>query len=481
VTTSHEPNKYGPRKQNTASRIARPSKPSPTVISGGEVPGSDAPFVERRVTFSTDYSAFLNHELPSRTPDSTGMRLGEFFCCGGGIGLGFRSAGYELVFANDRDPQAAATYEKNLGHSPVVRDVREVTSSEVPEVDVLTGGFPCVTFSTAGKRMGVVDDLNGKLYLELCRLIGEVRPKYFVAENVKGILSANGGAAVKLVLAAFLRLGYRTRYELVNMAEHGVPQTRQRVIFVGVRLDEWRGEFRFPEKTHRLRDDKRASRWLPEALSLLKAIGDLPSPSGEVTGIVSKAGDHELKKKVFRNGSRRAGTVTASNTDQSIAVKRVGETLVGNMHGDSAMHVDRKVSGFHNSQPRRADEPAHSQPSMLPNALIVRNQNVTGHESNDVPAYPGYSMASRVAPRGLPSPSQVSGTGGGGALGNAPLIDGLRRMTVRECARVQSFPDWYEFQGTQADGYRQVGNAVPPLYAKRLALSLIEYDRRPKI
>ena len=154
------------------------------------------------------------------------------------------------------------------------------------EVDVLTGGFPCVTFSMAGRRMGVEDTVHGKLYLELCRVISEVRPRYFVAENVQGILSANGGAAVKLVLAAFLRLGYRTSYELVNMAEHGVPQTRMRVIFVGVRLDQWRGSFLFPKKTHRLRDDRKAPKHLRPAVTLREAIGDLPEPGESVVAVM---------------------------------------------------------------------------------------------------------------------------------------------------------------------------------------------------
>src|ERR1019366_8823974 len=127
---------------------------------------------------------------------------------------------------------------------------------------------------------------HGKLYLELCRVIGAIRPRYFVAENVRGILSANGGAAVKLVQAAFLRLGYRASYELVNMAEHGVPQTRERVIFVGVRLDQWRGSFVFPKKTHRLRDDKHADKWLPLARSLRDAIGDLFPPSERLRGMM---------------------------------------------------------------------------------------------------------------------------------------------------------------------------------------------------
>lgn len=388
---NHEANPYGPRKFATANRFARGSEPSPSVISGGMVPGNDSPLVSVARKGSDAYARMLDRELPREAPAKVGWSLASFFCGAGGIDLGFRSAGFDLAFASDYYDKAAETFARNLGHRPVLRDVREVPSSEVPKVDVLTGGFPCVTFSTAGKRMGVVDDLNGKLYLELCRLIGEVRPRYFVAENVKGMLNANNGNAIKLVLAAFLRLGYRVGYELVNMAEHGVPQTRMRVIFVGVRVDEWRGTFLFPKRTRRMRADRRAPKWLPLACSLNEAIGDLPAP---------------------------------------------GEELRGMMHGDAA--AKRTGDGpnfFNSSQPRSGQDPSHSQ-TTAPNVVIV-----------------------------------ASGESGGG----------FRRMTVRESARIQSFPDWYEFCGSQADGYRQVGNAVPPLYAKRLALAILDYDKRKKL
>lgn len=449
-------------------------KPAPTAVANDL---KYSPFIERAVLQATGYPGLLDRELPAEAPPERGLSLAELFCCGGGIGLGFRSAGYRLEFANDYFPPAVATYRRNLGHEPVLRDVRELRSEEVPSVDVLTGGFPCVTFSTAGARAGVEDTLNGKLYLELCRVIGEARPRYFVAENVKGILSANNGAAIKIVAAAFLRLGYRVSWELVNMAEHGVPQTRQRVIFVGVRLDEWRGAFVFPKATHRLLGDRRARAWLSAARSLREAIGDLPNP---------------------------------------------GEVLLGNMHGDSAAKRDTAgVSGYHSSQPRRGDQPPHSL-TTSPNVVIVGRDGVAMFHRDTVSAKqgnrragsatgfqntrprlehePGISItasptamvgrivgarnddfANPVIHGGRPAPTVVSSEAPELTVQGMDGVHSLRRMTVRECARVQSFPDWYEFEGSQADQYRQVGNAVPPLYAKRLALALLEYDGRPKL
>lgn len=427
VANQNQVNTRAPRsKFKISQRIAVSSEPSQTVTANSDV---DAPFVDvrRQDRGIGAYSRMLDRELPKTAATAPLGRVASFFCGCGGIDLGLRSAGFELVFANDLYERACETFERNLGHAPDCADIREIEVSDVPDgIDVLTGGFPCVTFSTAGRRAGVVDDVNGKLYLEMCRVIAEVQPRYFVAENVRGLLNANGGAAVKLVLAAFLRLGYRTSWELVNMAEHGVPQTRQRVVFVGVRRDQWRGSFVFPKRTHRLRGDGKADRWLRCAVSLREAIGDLPDPS---------------------------------------------EEIVANMHGDAAAKMVRgTVNGFINSRPRRAAEPAHSQPTR---ANVVAVRRVVDHAPNNAPISVLHNMSKRVARLGDPSPISVSE-----AANVQPFIGGLRRMTVRECARVQSFPDWFEFCGTMSDGYKQVGNAVPPFYAKRLGLALLAYDRR---
>ena len=384
------------RPFGVGKRVNGGLRPAQTmIVSGG---ATSTPLIRQQPATPPLYAELLSRELPEVAPPSTGWRLASFFCCAGGFDLGFRSAGVEPAFANDIDPDAVAAFTRNIGHAPLHRDIRGVGADDwgTAPFDVVTGGFPCVTFSMAGQRAGVTDDLHGKLYLELCRVIGAIRPRYFVAENVRGILSANGGAAVKLVQAAFLRLGYRASYELVNMAEHGVPQTRERVIFVGVRLDQWRGSFVFPKKTHRLRDDKHADKWLPLARSLRDAIGDLPLP-GE-----------RLKMQTHEGGA----TYAALGKPPTV--------------------------GYGYSRPRAPIDPSHSQ-TTSPNVLHVGTNDAVGH----------------------------------------PLVDGMRRMTVRECARVQSFPDWFEYPASQSAGYKLVGNAVPPLYAKRLALALLEYDERP--
>ena len=452
------------------------------------------------------YGRLVSEELPKEAPPKNGLRLAEFFCCGGGIGLGFRSAGYTLTFANDINPKAAATYGHNLGHAPLVRDIREVGPADFPpeKIDVVTGGFPCVTFSMAGKRLGVTDDIHGKLYLQLCRVITEFNPRYFVAENVEGMLTANGGTAVKLVLAAFLKLGYRTSYELVNMAEHGVPQTRKRVIFVGVRIDQWRGSFVFPRKTHRLAGDKAAKAWLSPARSLREAIGDLPPPDGQYV-VASTGGENAYILKAEHSGrkiSERAGQRMRSGNEPSPTPTSVHPPHVIAIPHNHDVNENKPSKGYVMSKRvAPAGKPAQTMVSHTTNIQPFVNQ----HELNETPAYV-FNQASVVANTDKPAPTMstpkqnapfikaarnpdfvnkirastepgVTMTSAGQA--EAALSDGsLRRMTVRECARVQSFPDWYEFQGGQSDGYEQVGNAVPPFYAKKLALALVEYDNR---
>jgi DNA (cytosine-5)-methyltransferase 1 len=510
---NNDPNDYKPRKFNSSSRVPKSSGPCPTVCSGGVVPGSDVPFVERHVAGTLGgYPAMLDRLLPREAPPTCGLRLAEFFCGCGGIGLGFRSAGYYLVFANDYYERAAESYGANLGHAPHVGDIRKVERQHVSceEVDVVTGGFPCVTFSMAGKRMGVTDDIAGKLYLELCRQITSIRPRYFVAENVQGMLTANNGAAIKLVMAAFLRLGYRVAYELVCMAEHGVPQTRMRVVFVGVRMDQWRGAFRFPRKTHRLTKDKEADRWLPPAVSLREAIGDLPEP-GEV--LVGSMHDDSGRRMIDRaNGST---AIPNRGFSRPSSAREPGKSQTAS--GPNYVVVNHTPNDARISEPHAMSKPLAHRADPSP-TIVSEDANVAplmdpAHVKNDLPAY-AYNITHQKARAAVPgntvttvaqnvgfdephalkpgligvrnddfaNPVRDAGGRSTSVVASEPpeltTTAGLRRMTVRECARVQSFPDWYEFRGSQADGFRQVGNAVPPLYARQLALALLEYDQR---
>lgn len=178
------------------------------------------------------------------------LKVASLFCgCGGtDVGLlgGFDFLGrayaknpMEIVYANDIEESACRIFEENFGVIPDRRDIRTVLASEIPEIDVLTGGFPCQSFSIVAqnpKRLGYKDE-RGMLFFEMCRILREKQPKCFIAENVKGLLSANKGEAFPLIIGEFEKSGYQVTYKLINAAAFGVPQKRERVIIVGIRND----------------------------------------------------------------------------------------------------------------------------------------------------------------------------------------------------------------------------------------------------
>lgn len=187
------------------------------------------------------------------------LKVASLFCgCGGTdvgllgdfdfLGKHYDSNGMEIVYANDIDDNACSIFKENFGITPDNRDIREVKSEEIPEFDILTGGFPCQSFSIIAqnpKRLGVKDE-RGKLFFEMCRILRERQPKCFIAENVKGILTANKKSAFPLILKEFEDSGYDVQYRILNSANYGVPQKRERVIIVGFRKD-LNIDFSFPD------------------------------------------------------------------------------------------------------------------------------------------------------------------------------------------------------------------------------------------
>ena len=166
----------------------------------------------------------------------------------GGMDLGFKHAGYELIWANDFEKAACDTYAINLGEHIVHGDITELDLKQIPDCDVMIGGFPCQDFSMIWKRGGLETD-RGNLYKYFVKAVKLKKPRIFVAENVKGLLTANKGAAVKTITEDFARIGYKVSVDLYNFADYGVPQIRQRIFIVGVRNDvDW--EFLKPEPTH---------------------------------------------------------------------------------------------------------------------------------------------------------------------------------------------------------------------------------------
>ena len=187
------------------------------------------------------------------------LKVASLFCGCGGTDVGllgdfdfqgkhYNSNNIEIVYANDIDDNACNIFKENFGIIPDNRDIREVKAEEIPEFDILTGGFPCQSFSIIAqnpKRLGVKDE-RGKLFFEMCRILRERQPKCFIAENVKGILTANKKSAFPLIIKEFEDSGYDVQYSLLNAAKFGVPQKRERVIIVGFRKD-LNVKFDFPE------------------------------------------------------------------------------------------------------------------------------------------------------------------------------------------------------------------------------------------
>lgn len=283
-------------------------------------------------------------------------------------------AGNSVVWANDIDADAVATYRKNIGGHIVQDDIKNISLESIPACDVVIGGFPCQGFSMANLRRSVDDERN-VLYRFFCKVVDAKRPKYFIAENVKGILSLGKGEVIRHILENFASLGYHVELHKVNMADYGVPQIRQRVIIIGERLDIYhQARFHFPEPTHGKAEG------LKPWVSIREAIGHFPDP----------------------------------------------------------------------------DTP-NDVPNHVYSAYKVVFRNFTAHR--------------QTAPD-KPSPTILARGNGKGGVCAIPHYNGQRRLSVRESAAVQTFPDDFVFCGSRTAGYRQIGNAVPPTFSRRLGEEL---------
>ena len=175
-------------------------------------------------------------------------KLLSLFSGCGGLDLGFKMAGYDVVWANDFEHWSCQTYARNFGPHIVEGSIVDIDFTKTPDVDIITGGFPCQDFSMISKRGGLETD-RGNLYKQFVRAVETKMPRVFVAENVKGLFTANGGKAVKQIVEDFADIGYKISIDLYNFAQYGAPQLRERVLIVGIRHDV-EFEFEKPEPTH---------------------------------------------------------------------------------------------------------------------------------------------------------------------------------------------------------------------------------------
>jgi DNA (cytosine-5)-methyltransferase 1 len=228
------------------------------------------------------------------------MRVISLFCGAGGMDIGFIKAGHKIVWANDNDPDSCTTYEKNLKHKVICKDIEKVSSKEIPDGDIVIGGFPCQGFSIANPYRNV-DDKRNKLYLELLRIIRDKKPKYFVAENVAGLCSIGGydseddkkqhlGRILKMILKDLekaIKIGYHVEFKILNAVDYGVPQSRRRVIILGTRKDI-KKRIKHPEPTHG--KDNNLQKWK----TLGEALKGLPkNPTNKIANHVGTS--HKVK------------------------------------------------------------------------------------------------------------------------------------------------------------------------------------------
>ncbi|MCD8386314.1 MAG: DNA (cytosine-5-)-methyltransferase [Bacteroidales bacterium] len=192
------------------------------------------------------------------------LKVLSLFCGCGGMDLGmlggFEYLGhpypehpFEIVKAYDNDPYCTKIYDENFSHKCDVADVREIEISNLPDIDILIGGFPCQSFSISAQnppRLGYKDE-RGMLFFEMVKILKEKQPRFFIAENVKGLLSANKGQAFPMIIKEFEGAGYHVKFKLLNASEYGVPQKRERVIIVGCRESKDFENYRFPAPTTR--------------------------------------------------------------------------------------------------------------------------------------------------------------------------------------------------------------------------------------
>lgn len=242
------------------------------------------------------------------------LKVASLFCGCGGTDIGilggfdflgkhYASNNTEIVYANDIEKSACDIFEANFGLKPDNRDIRSVKSDEIPEFDILTGGFPCQSFSIVAqnpKRLGIKDD-KGKLFFEMCRILRDRQPRCFIAENVKGILTANKHEAFPLIIKEFEESGYDVKYTILRAVEFGVPQKRERVIIVGFRKD-LNGQFSFPEAVLSSED---------EYIPLSKCIDhDVP----EKYFFSEKAVEGMMRNRASMNKGRAQDTTKPCNT-----------------------------------------------------------------------------------------------------------------------------------------------------------------------
>ncbi len=323
------------------------------------------------------------------------MQIVSLFSGAGGLDKGFEAAGFKTVWANEYDKDIWATYENNFPKTKLdKRSISNIPSEEIPECDGIIGGPPCQSWSEAGSLRGI-DDHRGQLFFEFIRIIRDKKPKFFLAENVSGMLASRHADALENIKKLFIDSGYNLSFSLLNAVDYGVPQDRKRVFFIGVRKDLGIN-FNFPDKFL----NKRV---------LHDVIFDIQN------SVLS------AKEKNYTNG----GNCSLANH----------EYMIG---GFSTIFMSR-------NRVRSWGEPSYT--------IQAGGRHAPIH-----PQAPKMKFIEQNKRIFVPGKEKL-----------------YRRLSIRECARIQTFPDNFVFHyNNLTAGYKMVGNAVPCNLAYWLAKSIKE-------
>lgn len=370
------------------------------------------------------------------------MKIIDLFAGCGGLSTGFEMAGFNIPVAIEKDEWASETYQANHPETKVItEDITEIKNpldiiEKGIQIDGIIGGPPCQGFSLSGKRDP--KDPRNSLFMDFIRFIKDFQPKFFMMENVPGLLSmktANGELVKDLIVSEYEKAGYNSTYKILNAAEYGVPQSRTRVIFIGIRKD-----LKFePEKLH-------PTGFLFEnnQITIDDAIMDLPQiNSGEGT----EEQKYNIKPKNDFQKWVRGDNKIIKNHIAMRHTPRLIERFKTIKSGQSLADVSKEHMQRKRGDATKTSGKVYSQNNMRPFGNKPSPTIAASFQSNFI----------------------------------HPHLN--RNYTAREAARLQSFPDWYEFKGKRTtmsweknlSQYQQIGNAVPPLLAKAIAENIINY------
>jgi len=381
------------------------------------------------------------------TKDST--KVISIFSGAGGFSLGFSWAGLKPTIGIDNNRDACQTYQTNSKIKCHHKDLSELDSYELlnlvgkSEPFLMIGGPPCQGFSSAGLRS--LSDKRNKLIFNYLKFVETIRPKWFVFENVEGLLTSGNGEAIFLLVKEFLKLGYFLKIHKINFASYGVPQTRKRVLIIGNNLNI---NFDFPKPLFSYDSGKSKSNAdLPFAPTLLDAISGL--------------GKANFVDKVSKNYPSNKFLNTYDELMRSGNEKKV---ISDHFYQISDADVCR--ASFLKEGYSMKDIPSRLWPPSFKKRAFRRVKDGTPTECRG------------GAPSGM---KRLYGNKQALTITSAATREFFhpnenRPLTIRECARLQSFPDNFQFIGNSSSKIKQIGNAVPPIGAKFIAEMILKVD-----